>query len=201
MPEYHRRSIRMAGYDYTQPEAYFVTIVVHQRYNLLGKIVNGDILLSRFGQIVEACWRAMPASFSVEIDEYVIMPNHFHGIIMILDKGRADFGQGKASGDRPSILSTKPLPDALPLPIHTLGEVGPLPTLQHGTIPGSLNAIIQNFKSVSTRKINAIRQTPRALFWQRNYYKQIMRNEAGLDSARTYIRANPVQWDHDPENT
>jgi putative transposase len=150
MPDYHRRSIRLDGYDYTQPGAYFVTIVVHQRSNLLGKIVNGDIQLSRFGQIVEACWRALPVTFFVEIDEYVIMPNHFHGILMILDEGRADFSQGKASGDHSNILPSSDLPDALPHPLnpHTIGNTNLNPL--HGTTSGSLNAVVQNFKSVST---------------------------------------------------
>jgi len=185
MPEHHRRSIRLPGFDYTQPGIYFVTIVVHQRENLLGKIMHGHTQLSLIGQMVEICWRGLPKTFEVELDEFVIMPNHLHGIIVIPDGNRGKFNQGKASGDRSNNLSTAILPDALPLP--------------HGTVSGSFNAVIQNFKSVSTRRINTFRHTPGTPLWQRNYYERIIRSQPGLDAVRSYIQANPDHWELDPE--
>ena len=81
---HHRRSIRLAGYDYSQPGAYFVTLVTHQRQCLLGQIINGEMHLSAMGQIADEHWRAIPDHFpQVELGTYIIMPNHIHGIIII----------------------------------------------------------------------------------------------------------------------
>jgi putative transposase len=199
MPEHHRRSIRLPGFDYTQPGAYFVTIVMHDRANLLGKINNEKVELSLLGQMIEVCWHGLPKTFNVELDEFVIMPNHMHGIILISDDNRGKFNQGKASGDPSNILSTPILPDALPLPVsnYIIGHIGS--NLPQGTVSGSLNAVIQNFKSVSTRKINTFRHTPGAPVWQRNYYERVIRGQQGLDAVRSYIQANPLHWELDPE--
>jgi len=70
----------------------------------------------------------------------------------------------------------------------------------NGTKPGSLSAIIQNFQSVTIRKINQIRKTPGAKFWQRNYYDHIIRNEKELNKIREYIINNPLKWELDKEN-
>ena len=75
-----------------------------------------------------------------------------------------------------------------------------LPNHPHGTKPGSLAAITQNFKSVTTRKINRIRKTPGQKLWQRNYYEHIIRNENDLNHIREYIINNPLQWELDNEN-
>src|SRR4030095_4177746 len=79
---HHRKSIRLKDYDYTQLGAYFVTICTQNRECLFGGIFNGEMELNEKGQIVGECWKFIPNHFSgVELDEYVIMPNHFHGII------------------------------------------------------------------------------------------------------------------------
>ncbi len=83
---HHRKSIRLRGYDYTQPGAYFVTMVTYQRDCLFGEIKNGEMTLSDFGVIADECWRAIPAHFpSVELGAHIVMPNHVHGIIVIHD--------------------------------------------------------------------------------------------------------------------
>jgi len=84
--KHHRRSIRLKGYDYTQPGGYFVTIVTYHRDLLFGEIVNEEMQLNDLGKIVEECWRAIPEHIpNVELGAYVIMPNHVHGIIVITD--------------------------------------------------------------------------------------------------------------------
>jgi putative transposase len=81
---HHRRSIRLKGYDYSQPGAYFITICTHQRECLFGKIVDGQMQLNQFGKIVQSHWRSLEKYHShIQLDEFVVMPNHFHGIIII----------------------------------------------------------------------------------------------------------------------
>jgi len=82
--KHHRRSIRMEGYDYTQPGGYFVTIVARQRKCIFGEILDGEMLLSAFGQVGDECWCAIPGHFpNVELGAHVIMPNHLHAIIIL----------------------------------------------------------------------------------------------------------------------
>jgi len=84
--KHHRRSIRLKGYDYSQPGAYFITIVTQNRECLFGEIVDGDMRLNESGTCVVRWWEDIPHHFSgVDIDAFVVMPNHMHGIIVITD--------------------------------------------------------------------------------------------------------------------
>jgi len=86
LSEHNRRSIRLKEYDYSQPGAYFVTICVHGFKNILGSIANGEVRLNKYGRVIRDEWlRTMELRPNVLMDEYVVMPNHFHGIIMIID--------------------------------------------------------------------------------------------------------------------
>jgi len=86
---HHRRSIRLKGYDYSQFGAYFVTIVVWQREALFGEIVNGEMMLNRYGQIVMNAWSDLPKHYPhTELGAFIIMPNHVHGIILLNDNRR-----------------------------------------------------------------------------------------------------------------
>jgi len=184
--KHHRHSIRLRGYDYTQIGAYFITIATHasRRECLFGGIADGEMRLNELGRVVAECWDALPAHFpNVELDEFVVMPNHLHGIVVIGDDASA--GRGEAF-----FCTTK---NASPL------QPQPSPP-SHGTASGSVGAIIQNFKSVSTRKINALRDTAGAPVWHRNYYEHIVRNEKSLNAIRKYISANSANWANDDEN-
>ncbi len=82
--KHHRRSIRLQGYDYTQPGAYFVTICTQARACLFGAVADGEMQLNNSGQIAQAAWDTLPARFpSIRLDVVVVMPNHVHGIIMV----------------------------------------------------------------------------------------------------------------------
>ncbi len=184
--KHHRRSIRLRGYDYTQAGAYFVTLLTHNRECRFGDVVNGEMHANALGQIIAECWDALPAHFpNVELDAFVVMPNHVHAIIVIVamprdGKGEAFFG-----------LQFKPK-NASPLqPTHAPPR---------GTQSGSIGAIIQNFKAVSTRKVNQSRKTAGTPVWHRNYYEHIIRNEKSLDAIRRYVENNPANWLHDEEN-
>ncbi|MFZ2172273.1 MAG: transposase [Methylococcaceae bacterium] len=84
-PGIHRRkSIRLKNYDYSQAGLYFITICTHERLPLFGEIVNGEMILNEAGRTAENCWRAIPDHFpDVTADEFIVMPNHVHGIITI----------------------------------------------------------------------------------------------------------------------
>ncbi|PIP11995.1 MAG: transposase [bacterium (Candidatus Stahlbacteria) CG08_land_8_20_14_0_20_40_26] len=88
MPKHHRHSIRLNHYDYFQPGAYFITICTHNRKCMLGNIVNGEMRANKFGRIIETEWLKTPQiRKNVELDEYVVMPNHFHAILFIIRRG------------------------------------------------------------------------------------------------------------------
>jgi len=100
---HHRRSIRLQGYDYSQAGAYFVTIVAWQREMLFGEIMDGMMKLNEFGRIVSEKWQWLEMQYEyVELGEWVIMPNHFHGILVIHD------GRG-GSRSAPTPIKRKPL--------------------------------------------------------------------------------------------
>src|SRR4051794_35992580 len=82
--KHHRHSIRLRGWDYTSPAAYFVTPCVHNRECIFGNVENGEMRLNDLGQMVAECWVQIPLHFPhVKLDAYIIMPNHVHGIIQI----------------------------------------------------------------------------------------------------------------------
>jgi len=181
-PQRHRRrSIRLRGYDYTQPGVYFITICTHQRAPLFGQVVDGEMVLNVYGEIVRTCWREIPDHFPhVELDAFVVMPNHIHGIIVIVDHV---VGATHASPLRH---------------MHTSRPSERVPP--RGPASGSLGAIVGSFKSAVTRRINALRGTPGAPVWQRNYYEHIIRSERALDAIRQYIAENPARWHLDRYN-
>jgi putative transposase len=180
--KYHRRSIRLAEYDYSQSGAYFVTVCTYNRECLFGKIENEDMILNTYGRLILEKWNRMTHHFpNIQLDQFQVMPNHIHGIIIIMD----DCFRAKHSGVD-SDTSFK----------YQAGNASPLRDLDrpHGTKPGSLSSIMQNFLSITTRKINRIRKLPGARLWQRNFYEHIIRNDNELNKIRDYIIYNPLNW-------
>ena len=194
---HNRHSIRLPGYDYTQPGAYYLTILTHKKEHLFGKVVDGIVQLSPVGEIVHEEWLKIPTNFSnVVLDAFVIMPNHMHGILVITD-GEMRSGKGKAF----SPDFAKSGENALPLrletatsPSHTQSESLTTPP-RLGSQPGSLPAIVQNFKSVSSRKINKLLKSPGSTIWHRNYYEHVIRDEVDFDRIVAYIEQNPQKWE------
>jgi len=188
-----RRSIRLRGYDYGSPGAYFVTIVTQGRECLFGQVVNGEMGLNDEGQVARSCWEAIPDHFpAVELDAFVIMPNHVHGIIAITDAVR----KGEASPEEPPSTDGLAIAGADPAAEEVVRDASPL----QGPRPGSLGAIVGNFKSVTARRVNRMRGTPGAPVWQRNYYEHVVRNELALQAIRQYIADNPARWAWDTYN-
>jgi len=86
---HHRRSIRLAGYDYSQPGAYYVTTCAARRECVFGDVVKGKMRLNVLGAIAEREWRSLPRHYpNVQLDAFIVMPNHVHGIILLADSGR-----------------------------------------------------------------------------------------------------------------
>ena len=82
--EHNRRSLRLQDYDYSQPGAYFVTICVKDRKCLLGSVTDGEMRLAKYGLIAAKSWQWLSSAYPyISLDEWTIMPNHFHGIIFI----------------------------------------------------------------------------------------------------------------------
>jgi putative transposase len=171
--EHHRRSIRLQGYDYSSPGMYFITVCTEGKVCSFGEIRGGEMKLNDAGNAVVQAWMAIPERFpSVQLDSFVVMPNHIHGIIFILGKD-GPRGKGAASSARTAILA-----NARP----TLGK------------------IMRAFKSVSAIKINEIVGRIGRPVWHRNYYEHIVRRGKDLDEIRNYIAENPRQWASDAEN-
>ncbi|MCB0201526.1 MAG: hypothetical protein H6649_12290 [Caldilineae bacterium] len=177
----HRRSIRLRGYDYSQAGAYFITVVTHDRTCLFGQVVDGEMLLNAAGLEAEKCWLAIPEHFPfVELDAFVIMPNHIHGIIVITPDGdnvRANVGAKNFS----------PLPP--PPSRHSQSFRSPSKTV---------GSIVRGFKIGVTKWFRA--KTDVYAVWQRNYYDHIVRDEPSLHRIRQYIVDNPMKWAIDHEN-
>jgi REP element-mobilizing transposase RayT len=180
--KHRRRAIRLRGYDYAQAGAYFVTIVTQDRACLFGEVVNGEMQLNDAGRMIEQWWFELNRKFSqVETDEFVVMPNHFHGTVVIAgDPVGADLRVGPDSEGA-----------------HVDGEG------THAGVP--LPTIVQWFKTMTTnsyiRGVKMLGWTPFAgRLWQRNYYEHVVRGEKEMNSIREYIANNPLQWELDREN-
>jgi len=170
--KHHRQSIRLKGYDYTTTGMYFITVCVYQRQCLFGELINSDMRLNQCGEIIVNEWsRSQLIRQEIELDSWVIMPNHFHGIVVI----NSNVGANGYSPPQPHDNSFQ-------------------------MKPRSLSSLMAGFKSVTTKQINILRNSPGLPVWQRNYYDHIIRNEESLTKIRQYILDNPLSWDKDRLN-
>ncbi len=186
--KHHRQSIRLRQYDYSWPGAYFVTLCVREKECVLGEIVDGEMHLSEWGQIVHAFWNEIPVHFSnVSIDSCVTMPNHGHAIITIDHDRRGAVAAPKVAAPR----DAEPHVAASAIEAQG-GETPPLrPTL---------GQIVAYYKYQTTKRINALRGTPGVPFWQRNYWEHVIRDDVDLNRIRQYIENNPQCWHEDQLN-
>ena len=187
--KHHRHSVRLKGYDYAGAGGYFVTIVTWHREFLFGEITNEEMKLNKVGKIVEWEWLELPKRLSyIELGAYMVMPNHFHGILFIHENaGATRQGQTRLPSDE------KPLQAITPEGM----DGSPLP---RGPKPASLGAIIAQFKSRATKRIWKFPEFKGIPIWQRNYHEHIIRNEKDLQNKTDYIEANPLLWEDDDEN-
>jgi REP-associated tyrosine transposase len=206
---HHRRSIRLPGYDYTRPGAYFVTICTQGR-----QCIFDSPALRR---IAEQQWLALARSGErgavterVALDAWVVMPNHIHGIIMIATPFDVGAQQGPLANSLSAIdkggirtdPTASPVAPAAPPQAddnaddieNTVVEMLP-GGLGINVAPGSLGAIVRSYKSPVARRVNALRRTPGAPVWQRGYWERVVRDERELAAVRRYIVENPARWE------
>ena len=177
-----RRSIRLQDYNYSQPGEYFITICTYNHECSFGDIVGEEMRLNKSGEIVQEEWlRTAEIREDVELDSFVVMPNHLHGIITLNDSRRgtsqrAIVGANCNSPNNGAYIDT------------------PLRKTKFHSPSGTIGAIIRGFKSAATKRINELRSTPGIPVWQRGYYEHIIRDDKDLDNVREYIVNNPLKW-------
>ncbi len=215
-PDIHqRRSIRLKDYDYSSAGAYFVTICTHDKECWLGDVVNSEMLLSEIGQIAEALWLEIPQHFeNVILDDFIIMPNHLHGIVLNTDSRGV---QLNASTKTNYYSTISPKKNTLSVVIHNnrMGLINQTPTTNKRIIQPiapeqddrwtlmknpnqTLGKIIRFFKAKSSKLIHD--SGFHDFRWQRNYYERVVRNQKELNRIWQYIANNPLQWESDNEN-
>ena len=170
--KHHRRSIRVPDYDYSQPGAYFITIVAWRRESLFGEIINGEMQLNNAGQIVWDVWQSLPARFpQITLGTAVVMPNHFHGIV---------------------IINETPVGVIHELPLRVTNQK----ERRRMTIP----LVVGYFKMNTAKRINKILNSEGTPVWQRNYYEHVIRDDEEHNRIHLYIEVNIDNWVNDEEN-
>ena len=189
--KYRIESARLKHWDYSNNGMYFITICTNTMKNYFGKIVDGKVILNKFGKYVEHCWIDIPKhSKYVELDEFVIMPNHIHGIIGI-DNPNDSF----SNNDNNVVVETR---HALSNNKNSTKETGHALSLQHPRFrnqgKNSISAMVGSFKSAVTKYAN---KNNIPFKWQSRFYDHVIRDEKELNNIREYIISNPEQWKKD----
>lgn len=174
---HHRRSFRLRGYNYATPGAYFVTVCVQNRVCLFGDVGDGVMWLNDSGRMIQTTWEAMPHRFpTIELDAFVVMPNHFHAIVTLHPRCIDSIGETSSSRGRIDMETSM--------------------TQQ------TMTSIVGAFKSITTHAyIDGVRNNDWPPFerrlWQRNYWEHVVRGEGELGRLRAYINTNPSRWRDD----
>ena len=188
---HHRRSIRLKGYDYSREGLYFITICVKNREYLFGNISDGKMILNDAGRMVETEWLKMPERFSnIRLHEFIVMPNHFHGIIEIVG---ATLVVAPEEIEEPNNRSTTRV-----APTTVAPTVAPTVATTLGDIVGAFQSIVTVEYIRGVKKYNW-QQFDGKLF-QRNYWEHIIRNEKSFLTISEYIINNPIKWNTDKYN-
>ncbi len=171
---HHRRSIRLADYDYSQTGFYLITLCTHQKQYLFGEIRNNKMHFNQIGKVVQEEWlQSATIRKEIELDEWVIMPNHLHGIVIINSINNQD----------QEVIHQE--------------QGASLAPLQRN--PKSLSSFVAGFKSSVTKRVRLMSEISDFIVWQRNFYESVIKDDIHLDHTRLYIQNNPVNWHRDPE--
>ena len=219
----NRRSIRLQSWNYAWPGYYFITICTKNFEHTFGEVQDGIMKLNSFGEIARQEWiKTSEIRNNVIIDEFVIMPNHMHGIIQIIDHGR-NRDSVRAYRDTPVLPNrdTPVLPNCdkpelpncdtpeLPnrkKPAHYMREHfnsnrnqinNQFEKRSFRSPSKDLGAIVRGYKGAVTTKINILRRVKGMPVWHRNYYEHIIRTDEALNIIRYYIKLNPEKWEMD----
>jgi REP element-mobilizing transposase RayT len=194
--KYRIQSARLPQWDYSSPGWYFVTMCTINRKCMFGDIADNEMRLNELGRIVHDEWQKTRIQrANIQLDEFVVMPNHVHGIVQILSTNdcNSDGGDDTRRRDVARNVSTKnstnPTTHGKNEPPKTMSAISPK--------PGSLSEIVRSFKSAATKCINESRRTPGIPVWQPRFHDHIIRNNHELFAIRRYIRNNPANWADD----
>ena len=208
-----RRSIRLRGYDYAQAGAYFVTVVVQGRACLFGDLVGAEMRLNDAGEMIRRVWQEIPGRFpGIALDTFVVMPNHVHGIISIVQPvGASLVGAQEAVPHHVATREINPRATNDQKPAQPQGEtrnIDPWATTRvapTGDRRYALGDVVGAFKSLTTveymRGVKTLRWPQfSGKLWQRNYFEHVVRSDESLTKIRQYILDNPARWEFDREN-
>ncbi len=186
-----KNSLRLNDYDYSNEGLYFVTLVAHQRKHLFGEIENGILKQNPGGIIASSCWLEIPKHYpQVILHEYIVMPNHVHGILEISSQS--------ASSVRAENIPPQPEDEISPS-IETSVDAVRAEDIPPQRRRPSLSNIIKGYKIGVT---NWYRQnTDIEKIWQRSFHDHIIRNYESYERIRNYIIDNPNRWDTDKFKT
>jgi putative transposase len=185
-----RRSIRLDGYDYTQAGAYFITIATAARVEVFGTVSHGEMILNAIGEMACGEWRRLPGRFQgLELGVYQVMPDHFHGILLLSGPGEPTPPTGAQRNESGQKRFTEPL--------RPYDETNPRRSFEDNVAPGSVGAIVRAYKAAVALRYNRMRLPEHGPLWQRNYYEHIIRSSGQMERISRYILDNPFQWDID----
>ena len=192
--KYRVESNRWHYWDYSSPGSYFITVCVEDRRNILGRIENQKMILSDAGIIVSNYFTGIPAYHKrIVLDEWIVMPNHFHCIIMLgdygFDNGVSDIGDDDNNVEKIHefflrIMSKTP----------TENQIKQYRKFRRKML---IPKIIGKFQMQTSKQINIINNTPGNKNWQYNYHDHVIRNDAEHQRIKNYIRNNPLKWKDD----
>jgi len=189
---YRIKSARLLKWNYSSPGYYFVTICTFYRENFFSFVKNNKIILSNMGDIIQKNWQNLPNYYSnIKLDEYIVMPNHFHGIIHIVNY--CNFMVETTHKNYGFVVET----------IHELSLQNNKKNQQLLRINRRkmlLSKIIGRFKMQSSKEINILRNMRGRSIWQPRYHDRIIRNEKELNTIRQYIKNNLKNWEKDRNN-
>ena len=189
---HHRRSIRLKGYDYSQAGLYFVTICVQDRQCLFGKITDSEMVLNDFGKIASQCWIEIPQHFPhAVLHEYIIMPNHVHGIIELeTHVGAKNFSPEQIPQITPEQIPPSSEQGAIVVGAKNFLPLQPITNNKPFGTSRTIGSIVRGFKIGVTKQLGYS-------VWQRNYYEIIIRNKKSYQRIVNYIINNPANWGKD----
>ena len=206
-----RRSIRLKDFNYSQSGLYFITICTASKHSLFCTNSENSVNLSHIGKIARDFWLKIPDHFqNAKLDEFVVMPNHIHGIIALTDNE-----ENRAENIQPLQLHEQNVgvqyiePSSPHNKIQHIEPSSPQNWFQHiepslsrnrfqHMIPKSIGSIVRSYKAAVTRQCRKDKICE--IVWQRNFYERIIRNEKELGNLREYIANNPLNWSLDREN-
>jgi putative transposase len=162
-----------------------VAICTEERECLFGTILRGAMVANGLGQMVEAFWHALPKRYpGIELDGFVLMPNHIHGVIALPS------GSSRAAGQASACQTGAPIASAKRVQASNTFEWARRRRMLLPKITGY-------FKMNTAKRANLIRCRPGLPLWQRNYRKHVIRDELDLQRIRTYVAGSPGQWEAD----